>query len=141
MGAPLSEPQAACIHLLRGLEGGYQDPLTATSSVLNETVKTKHGTYSFHLVLTEQQSCSGADGRMVQDGTAGRHSDTGQPTVLLLHGFMGCAADWDHVTAALALTCRCISIDLPGHGATEVNAEGLSLMRIPCGFLFHIDTQ
>ena len=53
------------------------------------------------------------------------HAPLDEPTVLLLHGFLGCAADWEHVAAALSLTCRCISIDLPGHGASVVNATGV----------------
>ena len=54
-------------------------------------------------------------------------ASTEQPTVLLLHGFLGCAGDWDDVSGALALTCRCISVDLPGHGATVVHEAGVLL--------------
>ena len=38
------------------------------------------------------------------------------PAVLLLHGFLGAASDWDEVAAALADGFRCIAVDLPGHG-------------------------
>ena len=41
------------------------------------------------------------------------------PTLLFLHGFLGCAEDWNPVAAALALSCRCIVVDLPAHGGTE----------------------
>ena len=36
--------------------------------------------------------------------------------VLLLHGFMGAADDWNVIVAALSDTFRCIAVDLPGHG-------------------------
>lgn len=38
------------------------------------------------------------------------------PAVLLLHGFLGAASDWDETAAALADDFRCIAVDLPGHG-------------------------
>ena len=133
MGVPLSEAQAVCANSLKRWEDGQQGSSATSSRVLRETVRTEHGTYSFNMVLTEQQMCGATDSREAQSGIAGQHSDIGRPTVLLLHGFMGCAADWEHVSAALAVTCRCISIDLPGHGATEVLAEGISSWRIPHG--------
>jgi 2-succinyl-6-hydroxy-2,4-cyclohexadiene-1-carboxylate synthase len=42
----------------------------------------------------------------------------GLPTVLFLHGFMGSAADWEDVTAALGERYRCLAVDLPGHGGS-----------------------
>jgi 2-succinyl-6-hydroxy-2,4-cyclohexadiene-1-carboxylate synthase len=47
------------------------------------------------------------------------HAITGStdaPALLLLHGFMGAADDWESVTAHLADDFRCIAVDLPGHG-------------------------
>lgn len=38
------------------------------------------------------------------------------PAVLLLHGFMGRASDWDEVARRLAGPFRCVAVDLPGHG-------------------------
>lgn len=38
------------------------------------------------------------------------------PAVLLLHGFMGAADDWDAVAAVLGEDFRCLAVDLPGHG-------------------------
>ncbi|MCE9616466.1 MAG: 2-succinyl-6-hydroxy-2,4-cyclohexadiene-1-carboxylate synthase [Lentisphaerae bacterium] len=38
--------------------------------------------------------------------------------VVLLHGFLGSADDWDLVAADLARDCYCIAIDLPGHGGS-----------------------
>ena len=40
------------------------------------------------------------------------------PAVLFLHGFMGAADDWGEVTSALSEDFRCITVDLPGHGAS-----------------------
>lgn len=45
--------------------------------------------------------------------------------VLFLHGFMGCAEDWQEVINRLADALFCIAVDLPGHGKTIV-AEGIS---------------
>jgi 2-succinyl-6-hydroxy-2,4-cyclohexadiene-1-carboxylate synthase len=39
-----------------------------------------------------------------------------KPPLLLLHGFMGCGADWDSVGRALSDQFTCITPDLPGHG-------------------------
>lgn len=38
------------------------------------------------------------------------------PTIVLLHGFLGDKQDWSAVTEVLAKQYYCISIDLPGHG-------------------------
>ena len=126
MGLPLSAPQATSTKPLGSLEDAPGSQLKASCEILKETVKTGHGVYSFSMAITEQQGCSPADIRKAGHGAAGRHSDTGRHTVLLLHGFMGCAADWEHVAASLAVTCRCVSVDLPGHGATETSSEGVS---------------
>ena len=40
----------------------------------------------------------------------------GGPTVLLLHGFMGSSEDWQDTIATLDGRCRCLAVDLPGHG-------------------------
>ncbi len=48
-----------------------------------------------------------------------RFSDTLEPTkppVLLLHGFLGDARDWDEITAEIGAEFRVIAVDLPGHG-------------------------
>lgn len=37
--------------------------------------------------------------------------------VVALHGFLGCAADWDELFRDLGTDRRCIAFDLPGHGA------------------------
>ena len=40
-----------------------------------------------------------------------------QPTVMLLHGFLGCRHDWDEVVDQLGGPYRYLAVDLPGHGA------------------------
>jgi 2-succinyl-6-hydroxy-2,4-cyclohexadiene-1-carboxylate synthase len=42
----------------------------------------------------------------------------GRPTVLYLHGFLGCKEDWDDVIARLGDEFGHLAVDLPGHGAT-----------------------
>jgi isochorismate synthase/2-succinyl-5-enolpyruvyl-6-hydroxy-3-cyclohexene-1-carboxylate synthase/2-succinyl-6-hydroxy-2,4-cyclohexadiene-1-carboxylate synthase/O-succinylbenzoate synthase len=39
---------------------------------------------------------------------------------VFLHGFLGTGGDWRSIMESLSLTCRCISVDLPGHGETVV---------------------
>lgn len=46
-----------------------------------------------------------------------------RPTLLFLHGFLGRAADWEACMDSLATTFRCVAVDLPGHGATQVHAQ------------------
>lgn len=40
-----------------------------------------------------------------------------RPPLVALHGFLGCAADWDALFADLEVDRRCVAVDLPGHGA------------------------
>ena len=46
------------------------------------------------------------------------------PTILLLHGFLGCRQDWESIVSELCRQFRCISIDLPGHGNTSYSEFG-----------------
>ncbi|PIS03007.1 MAG: hypothetical protein COT85_02980 [Chlamydiae bacterium CG10_big_fil_rev_8_21_14_0_10_42_34] len=46
---------------------------------------------------------------------------SGTPLVFL-HGFLGCAADWEPVCSFLP-RCHCIAYDLPGHGSTIFSEE------------------
>jgi esterase len=43
----------------------------------------------------------------------------GAPALLLVHGTMGCAADWSRVAPALAGDYRVIALDQRGHGASS----------------------
>jgi 2-succinyl-6-hydroxy-2,4-cyclohexadiene-1-carboxylate synthase len=45
------------------------------------------------------------------------------PAVLLLHGFMGCGADWKFAAHSLCPGYRCLCPDLPGHGAAASESE------------------
>ena len=45
---------------------------------------------------------------------------TGNPAVLLLHGFLGRGRDWLEVMQRLADRYYCLAPDLPGHGRTKV---------------------
>jgi 2-succinyl-6-hydroxy-2,4-cyclohexadiene-1-carboxylate synthase len=42
------------------------------------------------------------------------------PTILFLHGFMGDCREFDQAIALLSNRYYCLSIDLPGHGKTQV---------------------
>eukprot|EP00803_Ostreobium_quekettii_P001102 evm.model.scf_1543.4 EVM.evm.TU.scf_1543.4 scf_1543:9936-12526(-) len=42
------------------------------------------------------------------------------PIVVFLHGFLGSSDDWVPQMASLSKSCWCISVDLPGHGETQV---------------------
>lgn len=45
--------------------------------------------------------------------TSGPHGAT---PIVLLHGFLGCATDWDDLVRDLAVDHQCVRVDLPGHG-------------------------
>jgi len=142
MGLPLSAaPPSTKIAQSRGQESDRSSLPTASSRAFREGVTTQHGMYSLNVVVTDQQSCMAQSSSHNGSSAAALDTESRRPTVLLLHGFLGCTADWDHIAASLALTCRCISIDLPGHGATQVNAEGMTIFSIQqhAMFLAHID--
>ena len=132
MGLPLASYNAAARRLatsmsLKARPEESQNAQTGISRTgFQKSIITQHGTYSLNVVVTERSSRS-RDGAMMRHGSgmAALPAHAEQPTVLLLHGFLGCAGDWDDISAALALTCRCVSVDLPGHGATVVHATGV----------------
>lgn len=43
-----------------------------------------------------------------------------KPPVLFLHGFMGSSEDWKNVIQFVSFDYYCITIDLPGHGKTDL---------------------
>ncbi len=47
---------------------------------------------------------------------------SGAPTLVLLHGFTGSAANWRDVAPALAQTHRVLAVNLLGHGETDAPA-------------------
>lgn len=42
----------------------------------------------------------------------------GDPTILFVHGFCCAKEDWSLLMSALSKRFRCVSVDLPGHGAS-----------------------
>ncbi|MCM1985386.1 2-succinyl-6-hydroxy-2,4-cyclohexadiene-1-carboxylate synthase [Lyngbya confervoides] len=54
----------------------------------------------------------------------------GQPTVLFLHGFMGCAQDYAAIAAQISRRYYCIAVDLPGHGQTRTAQTHYTLETI-----------
>ncbi|MGF1496958.1 MAG: 2-succinyl-6-hydroxy-2,4-cyclohexadiene-1-carboxylate synthase [Elainellaceae cyanobacterium] len=46
--------------------------------------------------------------------------DRSQPTLLFLHGFMGRGDDFATIIASLGDRFNCLTLDLPGHGQTQV---------------------
>lgn len=48
-----------------------------------------------------------------------------KPTLIFLHGFLGNSQDWNDTVNLLKDSYHCISIDLPGHGASVATAGSL----------------
>lgn len=42
------------------------------------------------------------------------------PVTIFLHGFLGAGDDWISIMKALSASARCISVDLPAHGESEI---------------------
>jgi 2-succinyl-6-hydroxy-2,4-cyclohexadiene-1-carboxylate synthase len=59
------------------------------------------------------------------------HGEPDRPWLLLLHGFLGRGADFGQIVAALSPHYRCLCIDLPGHGQTEVHCADERLFQMP----------
>ncbi|GIU25977.1 2-succinyl-6-hydroxy-2,4-cyclohexadiene-1-carboxylate synthase [Shewanella sp. MBTL60-007] len=53
---------------------------------------------------------------MLSYHTAGK---IGAPCVVLLHGFLGSKEDWNEIVEQLGDDFFCVSLDLPGHGASK----------------------
>ncbi|MDJ0775394.1 MAG: 2-succinyl-6-hydroxy-2,4-cyclohexadiene-1-carboxylate synthase, partial [Mastigocoleus sp. MO_167.B18] len=43
-----------------------------------------------------------------------------KPLIIFLHGFMGNTGEFDEVISIIAEDFYCLTIDLPGHGKTQV---------------------
>lgn len=56
-------------------------------------------------------------------------------TLLFLHGFMGCAADWQAVMPALSPRFDCVAVDLPGHGKTRIGGGEAAYRMENCAAL------
>ena len=57
------------------------------------------------------------------------HGDPESPAIVLLHGFLGSAADWDLVAYALSEGFFCVAPDLPGHGGSVGLPDGSYTME------------
>ncbi|XP_056697055.1 protein PHYLLO, chloroplastic isoform X3 [Spinacia oleracea] len=44
-------------------------------------------------------------------------------TLLFLHGFLGTGEDWTSVMKALSRSAKCFSVDLPGHGRSQIQSR------------------
>jgi isochorismate synthase / 2-succinyl-5-enolpyruvyl-6-hydroxy-3-cyclohexene-1-carboxylate synthase / 2-succinyl-6-hydroxy-2,4-cyclohexadiene-1-carboxylate synthase / o-succinylbenzoate synthase len=87
-----------------GLSDTWGSSSSNWGSVAYHTVETDAGVYSFRVVD------SGPDDS--------DNSEPVSPPVVLLHGFMGGAEDWNVVAAAIAPERRCVAVDLPSHGGS-----------------------
>lgn len=62
------------------------------------------------------------------------------PTLLFIHGFLGCKEDWTDLITELSPYCICHAIDLPGHGQSAfqspiIESIGRSIQQLiptPC---------
>jgi len=52
-----------------------------------------------------------------------QHGQPDKPAILLLHGFMGSGREWEPVINKLKQDFTALTIDLPGHGRSRLNAE------------------
>lgn len=48
------------------------------------------------------------------------------PTLVFLHGFLGCSNDWNETIQLLKSDFNCLAIDLPGHGASVTTTSPLN---------------
>ena len=53
--------------------------------------------------------------------------DKRQPVLLFLHGFLGNCEDFDAIVPHLSDNFCCLSVDLPGHGQTQVAEENYTM--------------
>lgn len=63
------------------------------------------------------------------------------PTLVLLHGFMGCLRDWDALRTKLRPRWRTLAIDLPGHGHTPLASfdRDTAFARLPTALITLLD--
>ncbi len=53
-----------------------------------------------------------------------------EQAILMLHGFMGRGQDFDQAVSLLGDTASCLTVDLPGHGASAAVSEELFSMDV-----------
>ncbi len=64
-----------------------------------------------------------------------------KPTVVLIHGFLETSEIWDGFRELLAKKFRVISVDLPGHGKSELYSEPFSMCKYAESVKFIIDFE
>lgn len=58
---------------------------------------------------------------LYSDSFGFRHDESEpQPTLVFLHGLLGSGRDWRHVVSVLSQQYFCLTIDLPGHGKSQM---------------------
>ena len=94
-------------------------------------VMTAAGMYNFSVRSSTPTppSTASCGGELDTEVTAGNISlsdgvQASRSVCIFLHGFLGDKEDWLPIMRALALTHRCIALDLPGHGRTLVTPAG-----------------
>ena len=173
MAISLHHAQHAWVHLASGSQGTTMEPPMGSPAVAasQHSVRTPAGSYTFQVTEYLPPLCSDAATPGEEQTMAGRAPGTGlarpaasgggaavgaglkrgvvgddvagRPRVAFLHGFLGAGGDWAAVAGALALTCRCWAVDLPGHGGSRalsgITAGGaLSIPSSPFGLYSRI---
>lgn len=84
-----------------------------------QDVQTSLGLYSFDVL--EYTRAAAGDSSARQSQQQQQHL---QPTVLLMHGFLGQAEDWRPLASGLTMAgVRCVAVNLPGHGGSTVGSS------------------
>ena len=112
--------------------------------------KTTSGQYNFHFhemhpadssfqsITTDSQLSSGDRSAhaasLASDGQQQQHfgnpkSGMEKPVWVFLHGFLGSGDDWLPIMQSLAMTHQCFALDLPGHGNSTVESQGMSMQE------------
>ena len=52
------------------------------------------------------------------------------PVVLLLHCFLGHSEEWGSLIEQISSSYCCLTVDLPGHGQTELNEENNTVFKV-----------
>jgi len=108
------------------LDVAFNDTLKGSAHVLIEAVTEMSNVIPVHREL-------GAAARRAAEQTLEEAVDLsyhwhglavpGRPVLMLLHGFLGCSADWDPLLSEIAKHdgegYSCLVVDLPGHGSSS----------------------
>jgi len=113
-------------------------------------VKTSSGQYNFHFhemhpadssfhteTIDSQLSSGDRSAHAASSANNGQQQQQfGQPksgmekaVCVFLHGFLGSGDDWLPIMQSLAMTHQCFALDLPGHGRSTVDSQGMSMQE------------